>query len=121
MLWVLSASSAHATDSVNPSPVCIDTIIPPLREAQDRWLALDKFWHLSASFATVGASYHLCRNRLDLDSPWPTGIACAGTLGLGIGKELLDLGGPARRFSGKDLVCDLAGIGLGYLAFIHEY
>lgn len=82
---------------------------------------MDKFWHFSASFVTVGAAYHFSANRVNLSSPWPTTLAVGGTLTLGICKEFSDLAGQARHFSWKDLVADAAGIGAGYLAFIHRF
>jgi uncharacterized protein YfiM (DUF2279 family) len=103
-----------------PRPLCIDRIVPATREP-DRWFGMDKFWHFSASFVSVGAGYHLCENRVNMDSPWPTALSLGGTLGLGLSKEFLDLRGPSRHFSWKDLVADLAGIGLGYLAFVHKF
>ncbi|OYD17150.1 hypothetical protein CH330_00765 [candidate division WOR-3 bacterium JGI_Cruoil_03_51_56] len=86
---------------------------------QDRWFAMDKFWHLSASFATVGASYHLCANRCNWNEPVPTSVALAGTFTLGITKEFYDLSGPEKLFSCKDLVADILGIGIGYFVFIY--
>ena len=82
---------------------------------------MDKFWHFSASFVTVGAAYHLTANRFEMRPPWPAGLALGGTLTLGVTKELSDLAGPSRHFSWKDLVADAAGIGAGYLAFIHHF
>jgi uncharacterized protein YfiM (DUF2279 family) len=113
-------------DSLNkaPKPINIEQVSPhrELSESQpDRWFAMDKFWHFSASFVTVGAAYHLSANRVNLPSPWPTGIALGGTLTLGICKEFNDLAGPAKHFSWKDLVADAAGIGAGYFAFIHRF
>lgn len=90
-------------------------------QAEDRWLALDKLWHLSASFAATGAGYHLLRNRLDAGDRISTIGALGGTAGLGIGKELLDLRGPERHFSWMDLAADAAGIALGYFVFIHRF
>ncbi|UCG43672.1 MAG: hypothetical protein JSU73_03380 [candidate division WOR-3 bacterium] len=90
-------------------------------EAEDRWLAADKLWHFTASFATVGAAYHLCANRLRLPEPVPTGVAAGGTLTLGLTKEFADLSGPERHFSWKDLVADALGIAVGYLVFIHDF
>ena len=90
-------------------------------ENSDRWLACDKLWHFTASFATVGAAYHLCANRLKWPEPAPTGIAAGGTLALGFTKEIADLAGPARHFSWKDLVADAIGIAAGYLVFIHDF
>ncbi len=93
--------------------------LPEGTEQPDRWLAWDKFWHFSASFVTVGAGYHLCANRIGLKRPLATGIAIGGTLGIGTGKELIDRYGWHRRFSWKDLVANMLGIGLGYFVFIY--
>ncbi len=82
---------------------------------------MDKFWHFSASFVTVGAAYHLSANRTRLSSPWPTSLALGGTLTLGVSKEFCDLAGPGKHFSWKDLVADAAGICVGYFAFIHDF
>lgn len=82
---------------------------------------MDKFWHFSASFVTVGAAYHFGRDRANLAEPLSAGMAAGGTLTLGICKEFSDLAGPAKHFSWKDLVADAAGIGAGYFAFIHHY
>ena len=101
------------------APINIERVSLP-REP-DRWLAMDKFWHFSASFATVGAAYHLSANRIKLPSPWPTSLALGGTLTLGVSKELSDLAGPSKHFSWKDLAADAAGIAVGYFAFIHRF
>jgi uncharacterized protein YfiM (DUF2279 family) len=91
------------------------------RSEPDRWFAMDKFWHFSASFVTVGAAYHLGENRINLSSPWPTTLALGGTMTLGVCKEFNDLAGPGRYFSWKDLVVDAAGVCAGYFAFIHRF
>jgi uncharacterized protein YfiM (DUF2279 family) len=90
-------------------------------KAGDQWLAVDKLWHFTASFATVGAAYHLCANRVHWPEPAPTGIAAGGTLALGLTKEFADLAGPEKHFSWKDLVADGLGIAAGYLVFIHRF
>jgi uncharacterized protein YfiM (DUF2279 family) len=82
---------------------------------------MDKFWHFSASFVSVGAAYHFGEDRVRLSEPLSTGIALGGTLTLGITKEFYDLAGPSRHFSWKDLVADAAGIVVGYFAFIHRF
>ena len=87
----------------------------------DRWFAMDKFWHFSASLVTVGAAYHLAADRASLSSPLSAGLAAGGTLTLGITKEFCDLAGPSKRFSWKDLAADAAGVGVGYLVFIHQF
>lgn len=126
---VVSDSLPRRFDApVPPEPVPAESFpavpsLPPSwppREP-DRWLAMDKLWHFSASFATVGAGYHLCADRLALPEPVSVPTALGGTLTLGLTKELADLAGPDRHFSWKDVSWDLAGIGAGYLAFIHDW
>ena len=82
---------------------------------------MDKFWHFSASFVTVGAAYHFGEDRARLSEPLSAGIALGGTITLGVTKELYDLAGPSRRFSWKDLAADALGVCAGYFAFIHRY
>ncbi len=82
---------------------------------------MDKFWHFSASFVTVGAAYHFGANRIGLSSPWPASLALGGTMALGVSKEFCDLAGPSRHFSWKDLAADAAGICAGYFAFVHRF
>ncbi len=108
-----------------PSPQALADLRYPAQDTapqpEDRWLAADKLWHFAASFATVGATYHLCANRLKWSEPAPTGIAAGGTLALGLTKEFSDLAGPRKHFSWKDLVADALGIAAGYLVFIHDF
>ena len=87
----------------------------------DRWFAMDKFWHFSASFVTVGAAYQFSTDRVRLSKPWPATLALGGTFTLGVSKEFYDLAGPGKRFSWKDLVADAAGICVGYFVFIHDF
>jgi uncharacterized protein YfiM (DUF2279 family) len=102
-----------------PRPIAVERFA--VHHEPDRWLAIDKFWHFSASFVTVGAAYHFGANRINLPSPWPTNLALGGTLTVGVTKELCDLVGPSKHFSWKDLAADAVGIGAGYLAFIHRF
>jgi uncharacterized protein YfiM (DUF2279 family) len=108
-------------DSLDKTPKPINIERVSLRQEEDRWFAMDKFWHFSASFATVGAAYHLGANRIKFSEPLSTGLALGGTLTLGVTKELCDLAGPEKHFSWKDLAADAAGIGVGYFAFIHHF
>ncbi|MFO7676386.1 MAG: hypothetical protein R6X12_08740 [bacterium] len=89
--------------------------------AEDGWLGLDKLWHFSASFVTVGAGYHLCANRFGLAHAPAVGISIGGTFSLGIGKELSDRYGFRRRFSWKDVAANCLGIAAGYFVFAHQY
>ena len=112
---------ASARDSL-PRPLPrINVESSSAREQTDRWLAMDKFWHFSASFVTVGATYHFGRDRISLSEPLSTGIATGGTITLGLTKEFYDLAGPGGRFSWRDLAADALGVCAGYFAFIHRY
>ncbi len=82
---------------------------------------MDKFWHFSASFVTVGAVYHFGRDRISLSEPLSMGIATGGTITLGLTKEFYDLAGRGRHFSWKDLAADALGVCAGYFAFIHQF
>jgi uncharacterized protein YfiM (DUF2279 family) len=112
------AVALAASDSVSGLaglPTAPDSISP------DRWLAWDKLWHFSASFVTVGASYHVGTDRFGWNHAPATGAALGGTFCIGLTKELSDLLGPKRHFSWKDLVADAAGIAAGYFVFVHRY
>ncbi|MFO7650448.1 MAG: hypothetical protein R6X13_03780 [bacterium] len=57
---------AAGQDSLAVRPLCLDTSrSTPAHREPDRWLAMDKFWHFSASFVSVGAGYQLFANQLD--------------------------------------------------------
>jgi uncharacterized protein YfiM (DUF2279 family) len=108
-------------DSLDKAPKPINIERVSLHHEEDRWFAMDKFWHFSASFVTVGAAYHFGRDRVSLSEPVSTGLSLGGTITLGVTKEFYDLAGPSKRFSWKDLVADAAGICVGYFAFIHDF
>ena len=117
-----------AQPPLSARPESLDKALEPiniervsLHQEPDRWFAMDKFWHFSASFVTVGAAYQFSTDRVSLSKPWPTTLALGGTLTLGLSKEFYDLAGPGKHFSWKDLVADAAGICAGYLAFIHQF
>jgi len=113
------SSATRPLDHSTTRSLALSTTRPP--SETDHWLAIDKFWHFSASFVTVGAAYQMSANRLQMPSPWPTSLALGGTLTVGVTKELCDLAGPSKHFSWKDLAADVAGIGVGYFAFIHRF
>lgn len=98
-----------------PTSILPETIKP----LPDKWFALDKFYHLAVSFSLVGSNYHLFANRLNIKEPAAICSALGGTFVLGIAKEVFDALRPDDRFSYRDLITNLIGIGLGYLVFIH--
>lgn len=95
--------------------VCCDTI----RMIPDKWFALDKVYHLVVSFSLVGSSYHLLANRIGVEKSYSTAGSIGGVFALGIFKEFFDASRPDDRFSYRDLIYDVIGIGIGYFVFIH--
>jgi uncharacterized protein YfiM (DUF2279 family) len=79
----------------------------------DRWLAWDKVEHFGVSAYLSAVSYKICRdfyhNRKESSLYFSFGL----TFSLGLGKEVYDEGRPTGKFSYKDLVADILGIGVG--------
>lgn len=82
---------------------------------EDEWLAIDKAQHFLMSYGSAMFAYGALR-AANVDQRHASAAAVAGSLALGVGKELFDRrqGGP---FSGRDLVWDALGT-LAGLAFI---
>jgi uncharacterized protein YfiM (DUF2279 family) len=96
-----------------------DTIGPRVRDrfgeaqgpsravARDEWLAIDKVQHFAMAYGSAMFGYGLLRGA-DVSHRDAQAAALAGSLALGIGKELFDRsrGGP---FSLRDLAWDALG------------
>jgi uncharacterized protein YfiM (DUF2279 family) len=79
---------------------------------QDQWLGKDKMDHFTASAFVAGAQYYVLRGELEQSHAQSLRFAIAGTMVLGVAKEIYD--GVSRRGtpSFKDVVADVVGIGL---------
>jgi uncharacterized protein YfiM (DUF2279 family) len=79
----------------------------------DRWLAWDKVEHVGISAYLSIASYKIYHdfyhNRKKSSLYFSSGL----TFSLGLGKEVYDEKNPNGKFSYKDLLADILGIGLG--------
>jgi uncharacterized protein YfiM (DUF2279 family) len=79
----------------------------------DRWLAWDKVEHFGISAYLSIVSYKIYHdfyhNRKETSLYFSSGL----TFSLGLGKEVYDEKRPNGKFSYKDLVADVLGIGLG--------
>jgi uncharacterized protein YfiM (DUF2279 family) len=86
---------------------------PDTSKICDRWVAWDKAEHFGVSAYLSVISYKIYHdfyhNRKESSLYFSGGL----TLGLGLGKEFYDKGRPQGKFSYKDLVADVLGIGLG--------
>jgi uncharacterized protein YfiM (DUF2279 family) len=81
----------------------------------DKWFAWDKAEHLGVSAFLSGVSFSVFRDFYHNDKESSLCFSVSLTLGLGLGKEFHDFKKPGGRFSYKDLLADVLGIGLGLL------
>ncbi len=98
-------------------PVSADTTGPRVRErfphplsaqaADDHWLAVDKAQHFAMAYGSAMFGYGMLRSA-DVSHTDAQAAALAGSLALGIGKELFDRS-RGGAFSFKDLAWDALG------------
>lgn len=88
------------------------------KNESDKWFAMDKFLHFTASAGITGLSYHCyhCQFKNPEKNSIYFSVTFAGASG--IGKELFDLKYRKTGWSWKDIVVDAAGIAAGYFLFI---
>lgn len=77
------------------------------RQVEDRWLAVDKVQHFAMAYGAAMFGYGILRGA-EIEHDDAQTAALAGSLALGVSKELFDhaRGGP---FSFKDLAWDALG------------
>ncbi len=81
----------------------------------DRWLAWDKVEHLGISAFLSATSYKIYHDFYHNHKKPSLYFSSSLTFSLGLGKEVYDQKKPNGKFSYKDLVADILGIGLGLL------
>lgn len=79
----------------------------------DRWLAWDKVEHFGISAFLSATSYEIFRDFYHNNQKSSLCFSGALTFSMGVGKEVYDEKRPNGKFSYKDLVADILGIGLG--------
>lgn len=89
-------------------PVKKDTLNIP-----DKWIAWDKLEHLGVSAFFSATLYNVSHDFYYNDRESSLYLSSGLTFSLGLGKEFYDRGSRKSKFSYKDLVTDLLGIGLG--------
>lgn len=77
----------------------------------DPWFAHDKYLHGSVS-AALSLTGYAAASSTTTDLRWRFGTGAALALTAGVGKELLDLGGPGDA-SWRDLTWDVVGTATG--------
>jgi len=84
-------------------------------QQNDDWLSSDKATHfVSSAFITAGGFYFFHQEQ-NVECDKSLLISASVTLAIGIGKEIYDRKNPKHVASWKDLVADIAGIGLAFL------
>lgn len=118
MLLTSFSVAVFATDkkssAENSVTTASDSLISRLR-IKDGWLANDKAAHFAGSaFITAGGFYFL-RQEQDVDRDKSLLLSGSVALVIGIGKEIYDRRRPQHVASWKDVVADVAGIGVALL------
>jgi uncharacterized protein YfiM (DUF2279 family) len=81
----------------------------------DRWFAWDKVEHFGISAFLSATSYKILRDFYNNHKESALYFSGGLTFSLGLGKEVYDQKKPNGKFSYKDLVADVLGIGIGLL------
>ncbi|MBO8131898.1 MAG: VanZ family protein [Candidatus Marinimicrobia bacterium] len=92
---------------------------PLVCNQRDKWLAFDKYQHLTASFFLVTANYYFFNRYNDYSSQNAKKYSAIVTFNIGLLKEFYDRYYKKTYFSRKDLVIDMVGIGLA-LIFVNN-
>ncbi|MCK4427022.1 MAG: hypothetical protein KAW16_00910 [candidate division Zixibacteria bacterium] len=79
----------------------------------DRWLAWDKVEHFGVSAYLSAVSYKVYHDFYHNHKESSLYFSFSLTFSLGLGKEVYDQRRPNGKFSYKDLVADILGIGVG--------
>jgi len=113
LIWLsflIHLSWADPTNKVSLSnnPLLSDTL-----KVSDKWFAFDKIEHLGVSAFLSGVSYSVFRDFYYNKKKSSAYFSVSLTFSAGLGKEFHDLKTPKGRFSYKDLVADILGLGLG--------
>lgn len=96
-------SEAPRTTRARNSAASQDTA----QRARDRWLAIDKAQHFAMAYGTAMVGYGVLRGA-DVSHRDAQTAALAGSLAIGVGKELVDRA-RGGAFSFKDLTMDALG------------
>lgn len=106
---------ATETPAAQPAFATTDSSAAVSQRGEDRWLSEDKIDHVSAGAFLVGAQYYLFRSELERSHEQSIRAAIAGTLVLGVAKEVYDGISGRGSPSFKDAAADVLGVALAAL------
>lgn len=112
---------SHAQNAPDPR-LAPEKFLPAVKDTlssrpgiDDRWLAEDKAAHFASSAFVTAAGFYWLRQEQDIDRSRSLLLSGSAALVLGIGKEIYDRRHPRHVGSWKDLLADVAGIGVALL------
>ncbi|HPG39366.1 MAG TPA: hypothetical protein PLP19_01130 [bacterium] len=83
--------------------------------SQDRWIAKDKVHHLAASAFLTGFGYYAANKEMQFSCKAAQNFSVTFSFSFGLLKECYDGTYGKSAPSYKDIVADLAGIGIGLM------
>jgi len=83
--------------------------------SQDRWIAKDKVHHLAASAFLAGFGYYAANKEMQFSCKQARNFSVTFSFSFGLLKECYDSTYGKSFPSYKDIVADLAGIGIGLM------
>lgn len=95
----------------------ISLAIPQNSQAQDSWFGPDKILHFFGGFMVTSVSYMVAYKSWDYGHDRALRFGVGMGVAASVGKELYDVLSGRGHASGKDLVWDGLGIGVGVLLF----
>ncbi|NOX38538.1 MAG: hypothetical protein GXO78_13485 [Calditrichaeota bacterium] len=96
-----------------------DSAVSPTGQGGDPWFAPDKGHHFMGSLMMTVFSAQVLQRQFQMEperSPW---VGASIAFSLGLAKEFRDRRRPGNHFCWKDLLADLAGVGVA-LILLHQ-
>lgn len=120
LFWLLLIAGLffHPQDvlSQNDKSATADSSILVQRwRSREAWLAKDKFDHLMVSAGLVASQFYLLHQEFAWKTAKSRQFAAGSTLAIGIAKEIYDHASRRGTPSWKDLLADVAGIGVAFV------
>ena len=117
VIFLLMTSASSQTVTYPAKSDSLDKSVPPIKTYSfiDKFKAPDKAQHFMGSLISTILIYKICREPLDFQDRNSKIFSAGITLGLGISKEIYDHSRTRGMFSWRDLLADLAGIGVGFI------
>lgn len=116
LFFLVTMASGQAVENSGSSGALYQGMFLPDKPLfMDKMTTPDKAQHFMGSLISSVLIYKICREPLDMPKSNSKIFATGLTLGLGISKELYDRSQSKGLFSWRDLLADLAGIGVGLI------